>query len=155
MSTLGQYVMGLITGALICSVVMSFVTETTHRELIRMLCGIFMTVLIIAPLPRIQWRSDFLHWENVLRAGQDQASAGEIMAREAQIQRITDAVESYILDKASLEGAVLTVDVTLGEDMLPVGAEMKGTVETEIRESLSEMLERELGIAKENQRWTG
>ena len=155
MSTLGQYVMGLIAGALICSVVMSFVTETTHRELIRMLCGIFMTVLIIAPLPGIQWKSDLLHWENVLRAGQDQASAGEIMARDVQIQRITDAVESYILDKASLEGAVLTVDVTLGEDMLPVGAEMKGTVETEIRESLSEMLERELGIAKENQRWTG
>lgn len=155
MGLLGQYVLQLITVALICSFVLSMVSETTHKELIRMLCGMFLIILLLDPLPGFHWDLDSASWKDAMQAGKVHAEAGENLARDAQIQRITEAVESYILDKASQEGATLTVKVTLGEDLLPVGAELNGRLESEIQQSLSEMLEKELGIAKENQLWTG
>lgn len=155
MGTLGQYLLRLMAGALIASVIMNLVTEETHRELLRILCGIILLVLIVSPLPGVRWNLDLLQGKDALHAGTEQAAMGEEMARQAQMQRITEALESYILDKAALQGAAVTVNITLGDDLLPSGVEMKGALKSEIRESLSEMMEMELGIAKENQLWTG
>lgn len=155
MGGLGQYIFRLSAGAVICGIIMGIVQDGSYRSLMQMICGLFLMVLLISPLTDIQWDPDFRFFQEHLQTGKDQASTGEAMARNEQMLCITEAVEAYILDKAAGEGAALTVKVTLGEDLLPAFVEMRGNLTHQAKRNLSDIMERELGIAKENQLWTG
>lgn len=150
-----QYVLGLIGAALLAAVAVSLAGEGTHKQLVRLLCGIVMTLVFLRPLAGWRFEPDLSFMKEVLDAGSREANAGQNLAREEQIRRITAGVESYILDKADREGADLTVEVTLTEDLLPAGVVLRGKASREAKENLSRMLEQDLGITKENQLWTG
>lgn len=152
---LRQYVLGLMGTALLAAVAVRLAGEGAHKQLIRLLCGIVMTLVILRPLAGWRCELDLSSVKDALDAGSREASVGQYLAREEQIRRITAGVESYILDKAAREGADLTVEVTLGEDLLPAGAVLRGKASREAKENLSRMLEQDLGITKENQLWTG
>ena len=63
--------------------------------------------------------------------------------------------EAYILDKASQLNVELSVEVTIDEENIPTAVTLSGEVSPYARRQLQEIIESDLGIAKENQRWTG
>lgn len=155
MAVLSQYLLRLIVGTLICGIVMSLVQDTGQGPWIRTLCGMILAAVLLGPMTDLRWESDFSALPESFRAGQQQAASGQEMARQEQALCISQALEAYILDKAAQAGAALTVTVSLGEDLLPAGAELRGQLAPRVKEILSDMMEQELGIAKENQLWTG
>ena len=155
MAVLSQYLLRLLMGAILCSVVLCLFRQTPYEDLLRTLCGIFLTVFLLQPLREFTWEADFEIPDQSFSAGQTYRDHGTAMARQAQIQHISEALEAYILDKAAGEGVFLTVEVTVGEDLLPERAVLRGEWEEHTRQALEDTIETELGIAKENQWWTG
>lgn len=155
MDQLRQYALGIIAGAIVTGILVNLVQDSAHKELLRILCGIFLSLLVLRPVAGPDGFPDMTALQEAFEQGSREAQAGNAMAREEQFRRITAGVEAYILDKADREGAELKVEVTLGEDFLPKTAVLHGRVSPQIKSVLSRMLEQELGITKENQLWTG
>ena len=86
---------------------------------------------------------------------EDCLTQGKKAAESFREEYITQAFAAYILDKAKTLGADLSAEITVDKDGLPVFAEMQGIVDEETRQILEQILICDLGITKENQRWTG
>ena len=82
--------------------------------------------------------------------------SGENAAREAMAERISQQTKAYILDKAQALEASLTVEVILDDAGIPTpcGVRISGKVSPYAKGVLSDYMEKELGIPREEQRWT-
>ena len=157
MEALGKYVLSITTAAMICAVVLSL-SRGSSQKMMKLLCGIFLTFAVLRPITQINLE----HWldqitQTDLPSGQSIAAFGEESARDSIIQRIREETCAYILDKATQLGASLKVDVEVSKDApyLPKRVTLWGAVSPYVRQQLEEMLAKDLGISKENQRWTG
>ena len=79
------------------------------------------------------------------------------MSADAIRQLIIQETEAYILNKAGLLGMDIRADVELSEGEYPVPerAVIRGNWTDSQKSQLSAMLEAELGIPEEDQRWMG
>lgn len=155
MEAIRQYAVTLIIGALICAVIQSMTRGGPLGESIRLLCSIFLSLLLLMPLLNGKWYPDISALRNYASNGSNYAMEGERMASQSLSEIITAEMEAYIQNMAAQKDTDLLVTVRLDEKHLPVFAELKGTVSDQIRRELSEIIETDLGIAKENQQWTG
>lgn len=147
------YILRILCGALLCGTVQSMTTGT-GKGAVKLICGLFLTMTVLMPLA-----DSCVDWEESLHlpSGEAWVQQGTDMAREALAQRIMAQTESYILDKAAPLAQNIQVEVTLGpgDFPVPVAAEIAGRVSPFGRSSLEGILEGELGIPKENIKWTG
>ena len=150
--------LSITTAAIICGVVIGLLSKSKSLPVIKVLCGLFLTLTALQPITDIDLDlviSEFdLHH---LTSGKSVVSQGEKIADESLTQIITAETEAYILDKAEELGAALQVKVFLREETPPVpdSAIIKGTVSPFVKENLMDMMESDLGITKEKQRWVG
>ncbi len=157
MERLGQYVISVTAAALICGIVSGVVKNNPAKEVIRMLCGLLLTVTVLHPFADIDFSalSDF----SLSYAGEGEllAASGEEAALTAMADIIKAESEAYILDKAAGQEVSITVEVSVSQELMPVPAEVRisGNVSPYDRQQLSQIIQKDLGIAKENQIWTG
>ena len=157
MEGLRQYVLQLTIAALSCGIINVLVKESSFRDIIKFICGLFLAMTALRPLTRIDLAllDDWSHQysENAAEA----VSAGENFARDATADIIKAECEAYILDKAAELETQVTVTVTLSDDSppIPVAVFISGKVTPYVRLRLEEMIQQDLGITKENQLWTG
>lgn len=156
MESLGQYVIFVISSAMICGVVLGFFPNGAAKELVRMLCGIFLALSVLSPISRIdvaQWTDfDLLFNKDAAQT----AAMGEAYSQNALREIIKEETRAYILDKAAALGADISADVSVSGDALPVpvGVQVTGIFSPYVKQRLEVILQEELGIAKENQLWT-
>lgn len=155
MELLRSYVLRIVTAALIAGIIMVMTRSSSQQPVIRLVCGVFLSVVVLQPLsggiPEIS-----LNWtEEAVREGKVLADEGAQTAQSAMADIITGELEAYILDKAADRNVSVEADVSLDEDLLPVRAIIRGTVSASVKAELEQLLEEELGILKENQTWTG
>ena len=156
MGLLGEYVLSVISASIIAAVVCSFFTGNSPvTGIVRVVCGLFLTFVMVSPLARLDFSGLDDYLEGLTLEGMEAAAAGEKMAREAEADIIIDGVQAYILDKAKAFGAQLGVEVILDQDNIPVSVNLKGNLSPYARARLSEIMEEDLGIAKEHQLWIG
>ncbi len=155
MESAGQYVVCVVAAALICGVISCFFENGTGKTLIRMLCGLFLTVTALSPIVKLDLSAVTAYGAQYSDAGANAASVGEKMAQEARLVLIKQQTEAYILDKAAQLNTDVTVEVTVGEEQAIVEAKFCGHISPYARMCLEEILESDLGITKENQIWTG
>lgn len=157
MEALRQYIISVTAAAMITGILSGIVKNSPAKELLRMLCGLFLAIVFLRPIwnldPNDMLPDTFLDF----RAGKGSAAVGEKIARSAMADIIKSETEAYILDKASAMGVTLTATVTLSEDTIPipVAAQLTGNISPYHRKQLSNILQTELGITEENQLWTG
>ena len=156
MAGLGRYVLSVSTAALICGILTGMAENGGKKELFRLLGGVFLTIVIIQPLSRVDLDA-LLDLSFASRETDAAVQTKEKLAREAMADIIKAETEAYILDKAAALNASVTVEVILEErgTPIPVEAVISGEVSPYARRRLENILQTELGIAKENQRWTG
>ena len=80
---------------------------------------------------------------------------GENLARDSMAEIIKSETEAYILDTARSLQAEVTVEVSVNEENVPDSVTVSGAVSPYVRRQLQRIIESDLGIAKENQKWTG
>ena len=124
-------------------------------EILKVICGIFLTLVVINPLVKLDFSAVLNYLEYVNIEGMEAASAGENMAREAEGDIIKSRVQAYILDKADSCGVQLDVEVILDQDNIPVSVELSGRISPNAKAQISEMITENLGITKEHQLWIG
>ena len=152
-----SYLLSLCAVAIVCCCVRRLLgTKGTPAGIGKMLCGVLLTITLLRPLhhlPDLWWKeypSD-LH-----------ASAQEIVQKAAEGSKrerdeiIKKQIRAYILEKAAQLGSVLTVEVSLSDDELPVptAVRLRGLYTPLAQARLQQLLARDLGIPKEKQIWT-
>jgi len=155
MQQFGQYVVTLTAAALISGMILSLFPEGSLRELIRLVCGVFLTVTAILPLMDITLPNLPAFGAEYLAEGQAAAKFGEQMAKESVQLRIKEQLEAYILDKAFQMGAEIMADISVNESGNPESIQLSGEITDVMRRQLQECITNDLGIPKENQQWIG
>lgn len=155
MLSLRQNAYTLILAALICGVLLSIVHNCRQEALIRLVCGMFLMTLLISSWTNMTWRQDISVFQDAQQNSQTYVKEGAEIARQKQVQIISEQLEAYIIEKAMEMNAEIIPVVTIGEDLLPDYVQIKGKIEPDIKETLSEVMEHDLNISKERQLWTG
>lgn len=156
MEALSRYVLSVICAGVLAGMLSALIPATGPTGgLIRFLSGVYLIITLIQPLIGF----NFSGLEELLipvgSVWDSPAEKGEELAREAAAERIRAELTTYILDKASALGGELQVDIRFNEDPvpLPLAVVLTGSISDRGKASLTRVLEEELGIAKENQRW--
>ena len=152
-----QYIVSVITAALICGILTGIMNECGVKQLLKLLCGLFLTFTVLQPIAHFTV-PEIPDLEEFSAEAEKASMEGKRITEDAFTRIITDQAEAYILDKAKTMEVFLTAEVaTSSEDGLPVpkSVVLEGDVSMEARQKLSQIIADELGIPKENQVWTG
>ena len=158
MQNLGQYILSVGLAALLIAILTEFSDKKSTTGMItRMICGLFLAFTVINPLTDLDFEILESFSEEAVQGAQPAVAAGTSLAEESMRQIIKQETEAYILDKARSLGFDLEPDVTVGDGACPVPESVRitGSIPTKSRNQLAEEFEKELGISKENQIWTG
>lgn len=153
---MGEYIIRVIAVALICGVITTLTDKKgAATSLIRMLCGIFLALTVLAPITNIRLLDFQSLTEDVSRDGAAAVAIGEEMAAEARRTFIKEQARTYILDKAALLQLELEVEVTLSQEYpyKPESVQIRGSASPYGKTRLASAIEEGLGIRKEDQHW--
>ena len=157
MDGIRQYIFTVIAAALLCGVLSSIFHQGKSKDLLRILCGIFLAFTVLKPITGVDL-SDIWEESLIFESDAEQTAAlGENMAYQAMTELIKEKSQAYILDKADALGAAIQAEVTLSQSdpPVPVSVTLMGEASPYVRSRLEAILESDLGIAKENLKWTG
>lgn len=152
-----QYIVSIVSAALVCGILTSFMKDCGVKKVLKLLCGLFLTFTVIKPITGLTI-PELPALGPIYEGAEEAAQEGESFTRDTLTNIITEESEAYILDKAKEMEVLLTVEVaTSSEDGLPVpeSVTLEGDISPEARQKLSQIITEELGIPKENQLWTG
>lgn len=150
-----QYIISVTAAAILCSIVTAICSEKRIAPLLKLITGIFLTFVAIQPLADIELTALPTFAETFAEEAEGAAEVGKDMANENIHAIIKSRVEAYILDKAAALGVDIAVDVTINEEGIPVKAKLNGSVSPSAKSRLQSILEKDLGIPKEDQQWSG
>ncbi|MBQ2412932.1 MAG: hypothetical protein II313_05865 [Anaerotignum sp.] len=150
-----HYAISVICSCVTCGILSSFFSESAMKPLIKVLCSLFLIISVIVPFSNLDISELFFPAFEEMIDTEVILSHGEAIAREEAEKRIKENCEAYILNKAKQLGGNIMVAIQLNEESIPAFAEIEGEYTEDIRRQLEISLESELGIAKENQQWTG
>lgn len=157
MSDIGSYIFTVAATALICGLVSGFFKNCGIYKLIRLICNLIVLLCVLSPLKKM----DFNRIPDLSFSVYPEKNG--FIAEEIQkssdwlAEVIKTKTETYIVDKAAEMGVTITAKVTLSNDSPPVPAavEMIGSIAPYWKLRLEELIQEELNISKENQKWTG
>lgn len=153
MEGLRQYIISVVAAALLCSIVTALMPAGRTEQIMRMVCGLFLAYTVLRGVTGLDLQMP--DWVDLTATDARQAAAlGESLGEDALAQVIKAQTEAYILDKAAALGLALEVEITLDESGVPQSVMLRGQASPYERQQLQNTIARELGIAKENQRWT-
>ena len=156
MESVREYLVSVTCAGILAGILCSLTDDKySGGALLKLLCGVFLSLVILSPLSHIDFRNlDLWDWD-FREEGEAAAAMGQEYAQQAKSMLIKKRTEAYILDKASLYNLDITVAVTVshGETPVPESVEIRGRASPYARLRLQQMMESELSIPKENQRW--
>lgn len=155
MDGLRDYVLRIVAAAVVSSVLIRLTKKNGSGEIIRMLCGIFMTVILIQPISGIKP----VQWDQMLPEIADQAeyiSEEGIAAADSIIREfIKQRAETYILSRPEAMDTNIQADIALSEDSVPASVRITGSISPLNRSKLTQIIASDLGIPREKQEWIG
>lgn len=155
MDGLRAYVLGVAAASMLCGVLIRLPRSSGSAVIVRMLCGIFLTIVLIQPLAGKKARL----WEAALPDVGEEAeeiiSEGRASAEDIRKEFIKERLEAYILSRAGEIGADIQADITLGKNCLPTHIRVMGSISPIYRSKLTQIIASELGIPREQQEWIG
>lgn len=158
MGEIRQYLISVTAAAILCGIIQSIVGKKGMlAAIVKLLAGLFLSLSVISPFAKLRL-ADITDYTTFLSDDASEAvQAGKMAAQDALAARIKSETEAYILDKAKAWGIELAVDVIISDSDPPVpcAVTLSGGVSPYAKVRLSQMLEDELGIPKEEQAWIG
>ena len=152
MTILRSWLLGVVACALLVSACEQLTDGGTMKKIVRFVGGMLLMLALLRPLLRIVLR-DFAVTAGAYREAVAQLEEELGAQRQRELSaRIAAQTGAYIEDKAASLGASIRAVVTTEERggvPLPASVTLYGEENAEI----SAYIERELGIAKEDQLW--
>lgn len=154
---INTYLFGVLAAALLTAVLSAVAgKDGTSGAGVRFLCGLYLLLCVVNPWKTFAIDDGLLNLdayrEEANRITEDAAQE----SAEAMSKVIKDRVEAYILDKAADMGAKLQVEVQLDvrDIPVPVGVSLRGSISPYGKDKLSQMIQNDLGISVEAQKWS-
>ncbi len=154
---LQQYMLSVVSVAILCGLVQLFLSENTGiTGTLKIIMGVIIAVTVISPILNL----DDISVDGILdEISLDSAYAvadGEQFSYDYISTQLKEEAESYIHSKANTLGVQIVANVSVSEGMPPTVqyATIRGTVTPHAKKQLSAYMEEQLGIAKEDQTWT-
>lgn len=156
MEGLGAYILSVVCAAILCALIAGISgKEQTAGKVLQLVCGLFLTLTVIRPVAAIRL-DEIARFTQSLEADAAMAvGMGKDCYEDALSSVIQEKTEAYILDKAQSLGAQVQVQVVLEADHTISEVVLTGPIAPYARSRLQDILELELGIAKERQIWIG
>ena len=155
MDGLREYVIRIVAAALISGIAIRLTGGGGIGEIIRMLCGLFMSLVLLQPI--IGRRE--LQWEFMLpqirRQAEENVLEGVAAAEKIRQEFIMRQAETYISNRAAEMDTEIQAEIMLGEDNLPESVVLTGAVSPLNKSRLTQIIASELGIPRERQEWIG
>ena len=155
MAGLRAYLLRMLWAAMVCGILNRMVKGSGCAPVIRLLCGVFLTVVLVQPLCGLSFEEPLRWTEDLNALGAEIVEQG---SREAQAQKeaiIKARLEAYIVEKAAQAGASVTADITLGGDGLPRAVTVTGALSPAAKRQLRQVMTEALGIPEVRQQWNG
>lgn len=156
MEGIREYLITVTAAALLCGILKTLTGGKGNIfGLLQLICGIFLILTVIRPLKDISLREFDLLPANLMEEAKAVSYEGADYARQATARLIKEQCEAYILDKAQALGAQIRIDIRVSDDRnpIPVSSVISGDLSPYARNQLGHVLEKDLGIAKEDQQW--
>ena len=155
MAWLREYLVSIVSASVLSGILVRLTRNSASGEIVRMLCGIFITIVLIQP---ITGKRELL-LESALPEFEEQAediiAEGTAAAENMRKEFIKQRVEEYILSRAGEMDADIQANVTLGENCVPTHVRITGRISPINRSKLTQIIASELGIPREQQEWIG
>lgn len=158
MDWIREYLLRLICTALLCGIANGLLGKRgTLGTSVKLITGIMMVLTFASPWMNLQISDTSEFFGGISTDADSFITDGQKDAREALETIIKSKTEAYILDKAKSFGAELTVEVRLDGSELPVpcAVRVSGSISPYGKKQLCNIITNELGIALEDQTWTG
>lgn len=156
MESMKQYFISITTCAILCAIVTGISgKDNVSSKIVKMLCGLFLTFTLIRPVTEIRF-DEFTYYSHTFSENtQAVIAAGEDYRINQLSAIIKEETEAYILDKAQALNCTLDVEVIVEKSDQPVPTEVyiTGNLSHSAKETLRQVIEEDLHIAKENQIW--
>lgn len=155
MDAIASYVMTLVCGAVICSIILSIGgTQGAGGSVRRMVCGLFMAFLAISPLRDLDLGELPETLDAFSAEAEIAAQDGVAIAEESVLSVIKSQTEAYILDKAGELGLEVEVSVLVEEGTrLPVKVIITGSAAPYQKQVLNDCIRENLGIEGSAVQW--
>jgi hypothetical protein len=156
MEGIKEYLLGVISAAILCAIVSQIPGKGSFANAaIKLIAGVFMLLALASPIIHIRLKPADILTDISAQANQITASAAAA-TKDSIAQSIKERTQTYILDKANSLGADLTIEVMLsdGEIQEPVSVSICGNISPYSKKILSETIAKDLGIGTEAQIWT-
>lgn len=154
MEAIRQYVLSAVCITVICGLV-QMIFPSDKRSVINFVTGLIIMVVVIAPVLSVDELSFDAMFEQICTDGEWAVKEGQEAAMQTSSVFIKEKVETYISNRAAQMGADVSAVVTLEPEppLAPKEITLKGTVSPYVKQQLGACIEKELGIAEENQLW--
>ena len=156
MDGIREYLISVTAAAVLCGILKSLMGEKGNSAaLVRLICGIFLALTVIRPLKELNLTDISLLPSSLMTEARATSGEGVDYTRQTKADLIKEQCEAYILDKAQTLGASIQVEIRISDDSepIPVGSMITGNLSPYAKNQLSNALEKDLGIAQEDQKW--
>lgn len=150
-----EYFLSVICAAILCAIV-SGLTEKkgTSASVLRLISGVFLSFTVIRPITTVKLEDMSFFTSQITQEAAYVSNMGQEHTQSAMAAIIKQEIESYILDKAATLDGNISAQVSLDEEMLPKSVILSGQLSSYGKNQLTQIIETDLGIAKENQIWS-
>lgn len=156
MEALREYVLSVVSAAILCGMVCSISgTKGSTGAVLKLVSGLILTFAVIRPIAQVRLEELTLFTADLALEAEAASAMGEEIYKEYVSEIIKEETEAYILDKAQSLNAALTVDVRLDAQNIPEEVTVSGQFSPYAKQKLQSIIETELGIPKERQIWIG
>ena len=154
MESVKHYLFSVVCAAVACAIVSSMIGKKgSTGALVKLVMGIFLAFTLVAPISTLELKELYRFTEDIRWDASGAAAMGQSLAEESMAAIIKSEAEAYILDKADTLNIRLTAEVILNSDQIPESVTLCGAVPPYAKFRLADILEEDLGIPEENQRW--
>lgn len=156
MSQIGRYIFTILAGAFALSIISIVMDDKSAvTSMVRMICGLFLTITAISPLLNIQIPDLTKYYSDISTDSKFITDAGIEIARTEQMAIISEQTSAYILEKAKMLNLDLTAQVVCSDEAVPIPERvyLTGAAGPFAKTQLSAFIVEHLGIPEEQQIW--
>ncbi len=148
------YILSVICCAFLCAITAGIREKKgSFSMILKLVSGIFLVFTVIRPAADLQIDDLSYLLPDLAEEVSFASNMGEDFAESQLAAIIKSETEAYILDKAQALGAEVAADITLDSSHIPISVLIRGKIGHREKEQLSDILETDLGIPKEDQIW--
>ena len=156
MSAIGALILKIACAGIICAILRQIVgKEGFLSGTITFITGLYMLITVAGGIFTLPDTGFDMFFTQISDQADALTQQGNEQGKNTLSEIISQRFQAYILDKAHRLGAELTVEVVLSDDQIPVPRRVRltGSISPYNKGLLSDWIDEQLGIGREDQVW--